>query len=152
MSKNIESFKSELGQVEIDTKKKSITIDGKPLAEVITEKSAMELLIKDLAIDREIMTTLKRNATNFKSHLLGIGNRQVREIARNFVEDLQLGFQAMIAQRNLQMITLIRMEKKWLENQASAPAAAASKLTDSTPSTSSAPVVLEQALSQPEFQ
>ena len=155
MSEKIETFPSDIGQVTIDTGKKKITIDGKPLHEVVSEKSAMELLIKDLAIDRELMTALRANMTNLKSWLPGIGNRQAREIFRKFIDDSEQCLKAMIAQKNLQMITLIRMEKEWQKNQSPVKSATDAELNVKDaiiPLAVEATPAPDALASQPEFQ
>jgi hypothetical protein len=113
MSDKKEAFETDLGHVEVDLKKKTVTVDGKPLNEVTQDRSLMELLLRDLSIDREIMMALRSNVTALKTWLPGIGNREARETFRKFCEDTSKCIDAMGKQRELQIISLKRMEKSW---------------------------------------
>lgn len=117
MSDNKEAFNTDIGHVEVDTKKKSITVDGKPLHEVVKETTLMELLIRDLSIDRELIMALRTNFTSLKTWLPGIGNRQARETFRKFIEDSNGVLDGMAKQRNLMLISLAKMEGRWRQQQ-----------------------------------
>lgn len=147
MSDSKEAFKTDIGHVEVDLKKKTVSVDGKPLHEVTKDTTLMELLIRDLSIDRELIMALRTNLTALKTWLPGIGNRQARETFRKFIEDSNGVLDGMAKQRNLMLISLAKMEGKWRQQQQ--PTVGTPTSTSDAPPTPSATDAPE-ALKSPE--
>lgn len=140
MSDSKEAFKSDLGSVEIDTKAKTITVDGKPLHEVTRETTLMELMIRDLSIDRELIKALRTNFTAAKTWLPSIGNRQGRETFRKLLEDSSNVLDGMSKQRSLMLISLAKMEGVWRkQQQPTAETPSSTSDVQPTPSATDAP-------------
>ena len=77
------------------------------------EKSLLELLIHDLTIDKELITTFNENIAALQGWLAGIADIKVRETFRMFLTDAHAVMGGMAGQRRLMLEHLEKMEGQW---------------------------------------
>jgi len=113
--------KTDIGVVKVDPDTKEILVDGKPLKGLTQSYTLLDLLVKDLTIDREIIKSARENHTAIKGWLAGIANIEVREMFRLYIEDNARRDDATASQRELQLNTLGKMQKLWMRTQQQQP-------------------------------
>lgn len=111
MSDKRETFKTDIGTVDVDLKTKKITIDGKPAETVLQEKTAIDLLMQSIHQEKTLVSTLRANGVACKTWAVGIGSKVSRDVAHKFLEKVTELCGAMLSQKELQLNSLAKMAK-----------------------------------------